>query len=302
MENENQNILSLLPEDCTEKVLVFTSPVDVCRVSLVSKSLQSAADSDSVWEKFLPSDYQSIISASLTPIPDFGSKKDLYVYLCHNPILIDEGRKSFSLGKRTGKKCYFLGAWDLHIEWADSPQYWEWTSLPDSRFSKVAQLQHVWWLEIRGTIRVGVLSPRTSYVAYLVYKLENEYGFHYRPSEVSVGVLGVELDKQFAFLEPEGRPQLDDDYEESVYTLPHNYGEEDLVEDQHLPEGASSLVQSNIRRPQLRDDGWFEVELGEFYTENEDDCIEMSLKEVKDSVSSKEGLIVEGIEIRPRMG
>ncbi|XP_047258423.1 F-box protein At2g02240-like, partial [Capsicum annuum] len=261
-----------------------------------------AADSDSVWEKFLPSEYQSIISGSVNPIPDFGSKKDLYVYLCHNPILIDEGRKSFSLEKRTGKKCYFLGAWDLHIEWADSPQYWEWTSLPDSRFSKVAQLQHVWWLEIRGTIIVGVLSPRTSYVAYLVYKLENEYGFHYRPSEVSVGVLGVELDKQFAFLEPEGRPQLDDDYEESVYTLPHDYGEEDLVEDQHLPEGASSLVQSNIRCPQLRDDGWFEVELGEFYTENEDDCIEMSLKEVKDSVSSKEGLIVEGIEIRPRMG
>ncbi|XP_047262079.1 F-box protein PP2-B1-like, partial [Capsicum annuum] len=200
-----------------------------------------------------------------------------------------------------------------------------------------------WWLEIRGTIRVGVLSPRTSYVAYLVYKLNNEYG------------------QTVVFLEPEGRPQSNDDYEESVYalssdaeddtglhddddeepeqpdddyeeamhTLPSDaeddtglhddepkqpdddyeeavyilptYGEEDLVEDQHLPEDASSLVQSNIRCPQLRDDGWFEIELGEFYIENEDDCIEMSFKEVKDCVSSKEGLIVEGIKIRPRM-
>ncbi|KAM3377456.1 putative F-box protein PP2-B12 isoform X1 [Capsicum galapagoense] len=370
MENENPNILSLLPEDCTEKVLVFTSPVDVCRVSLVSKSLQSAADSDSVWEKFLPSDYQSIISASLTPIPDFGSKKDLYVYLCHNPILIDEGRKSFSLDKRTGKKCYFLGARDLHIAWADTPRHWRWTSLPESRFPEVAKLRHVWWLEIRGTIRVGVLSPRTSYAAYLVYKLKNDNGFQYRPSEVSVEVCGIELDKQFAFLEPEGRPQrncygsvyamssateeeleqLDNDYEESAYNLPsdaeddmglHNDDYEEpeqavytlpsdaeddtgLHDDEpeqpdddyeeavyilstigrgpYLQEDASSLVQSNIRRPQLRGDGWFEIELGEFYTENEDDCIEMSLKEVKDCVTPKDGLIVEGIEIRPRMG
>ncbi|KAF3650400.1 hypothetical protein FXO37_18482 [Capsicum annuum] len=238
------------------------------------------------------------------------------------------------------------------------------------RFPEVAKLRHVWWLEIRGTIRVGVLSPRTSYAAYLVYKLKNDNGFQYRPSEVSVEVCGVELDKQFAFLEPEGRPQrncygsvyamssateeeleqLDNDYEESVYNLPsdaeddmglHNDDYEEpeqavytlpsdaeddtgLHDDEpeqpdddyeeavyilstigrgpYLQEDASSLVQSNIRRPQLRDDGWFEIELGEFYTENEDDCIEMSLKEVKDCVTPKDGLIVEGIEIRPRMG
>ncbi|PHT93824.1 hypothetical protein T459_01706 [Capsicum annuum] len=60
---------------------------------LVSKSLQSASDFDSVWEKFLPSDYQSIILGSLNPIPDFTTKKELHVYLCHNPILIDVGRK-----------------------------------------------------------------------------------------------------------------------------------------------------------------------------------------------------------------
>ncbi|KAK6778058.1 hypothetical protein RDI58_024776 [Solanum bulbocastanum] len=58
-----------------------------------SKSLQSAAESDSVWERFLPSVYQSINSASLTTVPDFVSKKDLYVYLCRHPLLIDAGRK-----------------------------------------------------------------------------------------------------------------------------------------------------------------------------------------------------------------
>ncbi|MCD7451616.1 hypothetical protein HAX54_012878 [Datura stramonium] len=87
------NCLLMLPEDCAVKILAFTTPLDVCRFTLVSKSVQSAAESDSVWANFLPSDYQSIISASLTPVPDFLSKKDLFVYLCRNPLLIDGGRK-----------------------------------------------------------------------------------------------------------------------------------------------------------------------------------------------------------------
>ncbi|KAH0775822.1 hypothetical protein KY290_007233 [Solanum tuberosum] len=95
-ENESNNTrtcLSMLPEGCIAEIFAFTSPPDVCRFSLISTSLHSAADSDSVWAKFLPSDYPSIIAKSPTPIPDFRSLKDVYVYLCDHPILIDEGRK-----------------------------------------------------------------------------------------------------------------------------------------------------------------------------------------------------------------
>ncbi|PHT41683.1 hypothetical protein CQW23_20537 [Capsicum baccatum] len=116
----NPNILSLLPEDCTGNILVFTRPVDVY-FNLPLNPIPFGRN------------FCLLISGSVTPIPDFASKKYLYVNLCHNPILIDAGRKSFSLEKCTGKKCYILGARDLHITWADSPQYWEWTSLPDSR-------------------------------------------------------------------------------------------------------------------------------------------------------------------------
>lgn len=116
MENLNWNgkckrstaCLSMLPADCTEKILALTSPLDVCRISLLSKSLQSAAESDSVWEKFLPSDYQSIISASLTPVPDFPSKKDLYLYLCHHPLSIDAGRKVIINEQRGKWLIYFF--------------------------------------------------------------------------------------------------------------------------------------------------------------------------------------------------
>ncbi|XP_059310787.1 putative F-box protein PP2-B12 [Lycium ferocissimum] len=393
-EYERTTTLLMLPEDCTDKILAFISPLDVCHLSLVSKSVQSVADSDSVWEKFLPSDYQSIIDVSLNPNANFPlKKKDLFVYLYHNDHLIDGGRKIFSLEKWTGKKCYFSGARDLNITWGDTPKYWKWTSLQSPglplfqqiftfvklllMFREVAELISVWWLEIRGTIRAGVLSPQTFYTSYLVYKLEDEYGFHHKPSEVSVEVSGVEFDKRFVFLMPEGRAvyippisvaedesgqpdddyeelvyplpsgaedepgqpddyaesvytlpsdveddpgladddcevsvyspssdaeeepgQPDDDYEESVYILPFDAEDEPRRPDydwwgQRFPEVAF------IQRPKLRDDGWFEVELGEFYTQNEDDCIEMSLKEVKDCVSQKQGLIVEGIEIRP---
>ncbi|XP_049380847.1 putative F-box protein PP2-B12, partial [Solanum stenotomum] len=260
--------LSMLPEGCIAEILAFTSPPDVCRFSLVSTSLHSAADSDSVWAKFLPSDYPSIIAKSETPIPDFRSLKDVYVYLADHPLLIDEGRKTFSLDKWTGKKCYFLGARDLNITWGDTPEYWEWTSVPESRFPEVAQLKLVWWLQIWGTIRAGILSPLTSYTAYFVYKLEDDsYGFDARNVEVSVGISGVEsTNVRIAFLNPDHPSNMELD---------------------HKPV------------PKLRDDGWFELELGIFLTESEDDCIELRMEDVKTGCHAKGGLIVEGFEIRP---
>lgn len=45
--------------------------------------------------------------------------------------------------------------------------------------------------------------------------------------------------------------------------------------------------------PKLRGEGWVEVEFGEFYTENEDDRIEMNLEEQEECVYLKKGPIVE---------
>lgn len=52
--------------------------------------------------------------------------------------------------------------------------------------------------------------------------------------------------------------------------------------------------------PCLRDDGWMEVELGEFYNnEGEDGEVEMNFMETKGR-HYKRGLFVQGIEIRPK--
>ncbi|KAL6146537.1 hypothetical protein ACLB2K_057215 [Fragaria x ananassa] len=95
-----------LPQDCFQLILSLTSPRDASRSSLVSLSIRAMADSDSVWEKFLPEDYAEILSRLVTPIP-YSSNKDLFIKLC-DPNLIDGGKKMFSIEKSTGKKCYIL--------------------------------------------------------------------------------------------------------------------------------------------------------------------------------------------------
>lgn len=79
----------LLPEDCISNVISFTSPRDACVAACVSKTFESAVNSDSVWEKFLPLDYASLIPQSRV----FSSKKELYIFLCDDPRLIEDGKK-----------------------------------------------------------------------------------------------------------------------------------------------------------------------------------------------------------------
>ncbi|KAL3587148.1 hypothetical protein D5086_014015, partial [Populus alba] len=205
MEISEEMSLNELPEGCIANALSFTTPQDVGRLSVVSPMFMLAAVSDVVWERFLPRDLKSILSTS----PDgsrlmasTASKKELYFSLCENPVLVDNGRKSFSLEKKSGKKCYRLSARDLSITWGDSPEYWTWNSDPTSRFGEVAELIGVCWLEIRGKINATMLSPATMYAAYLVFKpKEGAYGLDYQPVEVGVGLVGSENGKRNMYLD-----------------------------------------------------------------------------------------------------
>ncbi|XP_061951159.1 putative F-box protein PP2-B2 isoform X2 [Populus nigra] len=107
-----------LPEGCVANVLSLTTPQDVCRLSAVSPIFKSAAESDDVWQRFLPNDLESILSTALDGsllLSSASSKKEVYFSLCDNPIIVDHGRKSFSLEKNSGKICYVLSARDLVI-------------------------------------------------------------------------------------------------------------------------------------------------------------------------------------------
>ncbi|XP_062149985.1 F-box protein PP2-B1-like isoform X2 [Alnus glutinosa] len=213
--------VDVMPEECIATIISFTSPREACRDSLVSRIFASAAGSDLVWERFLPPDYQQIISESVSSGSSASSslnnlsKKDLYFHLCDNPILLGNGNRSFAIDKLSGKKCYMLGARELSIVWGDNPQYWRWISsaelpvLAQSRFSEVALLLDVCWLEIRDT-----------------------------------------------------------------------------------PGGHDG------RLPRKREDKWFEIEFGEFFSGQVGSLVEMHL--LGTAGNWKSGLVVHGIELRPK--
>ncbi|KAK8684942.1 hypothetical protein V6N13_040956 [Hibiscus sabdariffa] len=254
----------ILPEECLSLIISLTSPADACRSATVCPALRSAVDSDAVWEKFLPRDYRSIIleSSSSSLLLSLG-KKDLYFHLSSHPILIQNGTVSFQLEKRSGKKCYMLGARALSIIWGDTPAYWTWKSQPDSRFPEVAELKLVWWLDVKGKIETRILSPNTNYAAYLVFKLKYRHTIGFRRRTV-----GLNVDIDGITLREERRVSLD------------SRDEPEYVRER----GAE----------------WMEVEMGEFFNENGyDGTVEFSLKEI-DTSYHKRGLIIEGIEIKPK--
>ncbi|XAR48854.1 hypothetical protein NMG60_11031819 [Bertholletia excelsa] len=273
MDNQEMEFFSLLPEGCISTILSLTSPRDVCRSSAISPVFKAVTDSDPVWEAFLPPDYREILSRSVSPVA-FTAKKQLYLGLADNPILLEGGKISFALDKESGKKCYMLGARKLLIAWGDTPRYWRWRSLPQSRFPEVAILEHVWWLDIRGRINSLLLSPETCYVAYLVFKIaEKNAGLEYT-CRSSVRCLS------------EGGEGIED--ESGITTTVYL----------KLPR-RQRLNGQHGRFPRKRNDEWMELELGEFFNEGNDGEVEMRLLETR---SCKHGLVVEGIEFRPKAG
>ncbi|XP_040997796.1 F-box protein PP2-B10-like isoform X2 [Juglans microcarpa x Juglans regia] len=192
----NMDITRTLPEECIANIISGTSPRDACRLSLVSRAFKSIATSNLVWGRFLPPDCQEIISSSSSSSSlNMLTKKNLYFHLCDNPILIgNSNNMSFQIDKLSGKKCLMLAARELSIIWGsgDTPHYWEWISstqspvLPKSRFSEVACLRKVCWLDIKGRIETKILSPKTKYGAYFIYSMVDRfYGFHH-PVKVSI--------------------------------------------------------------------------------------------------------------------
>ncbi|XP_057962042.1 putative F-box protein PP2-B12 isoform X2 [Malania oleifera] len=283
--------LLMLPEGCIANILSLTSPADACRLSLVSPTFRSAADSDVVWHRFLASNCHSLISGSCSSslFADRSSKKKLFFRLCDFPFLIDEGTKSFSLERWNGKKCYMLAPRSLSIESADTPMSWRWISLPESRFPEVAELVNACWLEICGTISTCLLSPDTKYAAYLVFKLtESTKGFAYQPVEVSAGITGGENIVRSVYL----------DRKERTFRIRRRRA------------GRGGLVSGGAPAPgELNDesftkeraDGRCEVELGEFFNNDGGEELEMSVREVGGG-HWKSGLVIQGIEMRPKEG
>ncbi|XP_031502376.1 putative F-box protein PP2-B12 [Nymphaea colorata] len=289
-----------LPENCVSHVLSLMAPREVCRSSAVSMSFQSAANSDYVWEKVLPPDLPELLSRAVSPVC-FSSKKELFFRLCSSPIIIDSGKRSFWLDKSSGKKCFMLSARELSIVWGDDNRYWKWVTLPDSRFSEVVELLNVCWLEVRGSIKASELSPHTQYAAYFILKhTDHSYGFHSHQAEFAVSVSdGSRSSKRKAFIHSDKHGPITARFS----ACGRRFGSAISFRPRgHLMTvRPAELLQSELH-PRAGGNGeWMEIEIGEFYVGGDEDGakVEFSMMEVNGG-HWKSGLVLEGIEIRPK--
>ncbi|GAB4835478.1 hypothetical protein Ancab_000387 [Ancistrocladus abbreviatus] len=119
-------------------------------------------------------------------------------------------------------------------------------------------------------MQMSMLSRCTNYAAYLVFKMTEEaYGF-YHSAEAAVGTAGGQTETRLVYLSTD--------------------------------EGQQAPVprEEDVQRPKQRSDGWLEIEIGEFFTPEDDDGeVQLSVLETKGG-NWKRGLFVQGIEIRPK--
>lgn len=220
-----------------------------------------------------------------------------------------------------------LAATELSITWGDTPEYWTWTSIPESRFSEVAFLNEVCWFEVKGKIDTDMLSLRTKYAAYLVFDRRDSYGFENVEVKSSVGIIGSEATENIIYLDKDASEEDTEDELVSIQnvrswindTLTQLYSSQEpdkelvsfedvrtwmnknifQLHSSHEPQEPGVSTKSDGPYPNMRKDAWVEIELGEFFNEGGENMeLEIAIKQFDGHW--KQGLIIEGIEIRPK--
>lgn len=129
------------------------------------------------------------------------------------------------------------------------------------RFSTVAQLLDVHWFDIKGNIETRILYPETTYGVYLVFKF----------AQFREGFDG-RIMKSVIYLE--GTPQ-------------------------NIEITSSEL---NIpRQSRIREGEWLEIELGQFLNQQQNQGTLVCHLFDHNTQVKKSGIIIEGIEFRPRI-
>lgn len=162
------------------------------------------------------------------------------------------------------------------------------TFFSSNRFSEVAELNVVSWLEISGKIDTQLLSPNTNYAAYFVFKFNRQnYGFENLPVEVSLGFGCRGGGAHTVFMDPDGKIR------EQIQLIQQKHA--------HLVRIVREKKLDIARQlPSEREDGWMEVEMGQFFRGSDGSGdVSVKLMEVK-KLNPKSGLVIQGIEFRPK--
>jgi hypothetical protein len=139
-ENRQQQETRLgdLPEACLAHAIALTSPRDACRCAAVSPAFRDAADSDHVWDRFIPEGHPHRAVVDLQAVAGrraSRTKKDAYLGLSEGGgVAVDgDGGCRLWLDRASGAKCYALSARRLSLPWEDGEFSWKWAPHPLSR-------------------------------------------------------------------------------------------------------------------------------------------------------------------------
>lgn len=133
---------------------------------------------------------------------------------------------------------------------------------------EVAELKKVSWLEIVGLVDVRSLEVKTSYSAFLVFKIQGG------SKELERATASVRFTKE-----------ITDGSGDEGYSV--------FIDKKKSSDGDKG------RFPRHRSDGWSEIKLGEFFVDSCDDGeVELRLFEKKNK-NWKSGLVVRGIGLKP---
>ncbi|KAF7111713.1 hypothetical protein CFC21_111693 [Triticum aestivum] len=294
-----------LPADCLALVASLTSPGDACRLAATATALRAAAGSDEVWGSFLPADWADILARCGTAGRREGeTKKELFSRLCDSPVLLDGGKLSFSLDRRSGGKKYMIPAKALCYGWSGYPYGGlAWSHChPHSRFREVAVLSHLCWLDVYGILNTKNLpGVGRGYAAYLVYRV------HWLPAPNTGQKQSQEATASSAAAICN---------HECNHLVPHNYSRSPLWDWDWELDGSSSLSalvamteKNQSRKRRLKPDGvsvrsdgrWVEQEIR---IQLDEQCLEGNESNVSIEFRGLTGshgcqIIIEGIEVRP---
>ncbi|EEC74225.1 hypothetical protein EE612_014410 [Oryza sativa] len=178
-------------------------PRDACRASAVSPAFRAAADSDDVWSRFLPRDVPDLADGELSPPPP--SNKALFLRLSGSdgnvPLLLPDRLRGIWFDRETGAKCYVLSARTLVIKCSETSDYRRWIPLADSRFAEAVEFMDAPpRMEIRSKIDSMVLTPNSTYAAFMVFKIaDGLYELDTSPHDATVSIGENESRREVAF-------------------------------------------------------------------------------------------------------
>ncbi|TKW08984.1 hypothetical protein SEVIR_6G061600v4 [Setaria viridis] len=284
-QQEQETRVCDLPEECLALAIALTSPRDASRCAAVSPAFRAAADSDHVWQRFIPTDDGSFLLPGAEKKRK--KKKDAYLGLCDAVSAVavgdDDGGCRVWLDRATGARCYALSARRLSLPWDDGEFSWRFTPHPLSRFGEVAELVECTCLDIYGRLPTAALTPATPYAAYLIYNTAPEgqhRGLSFLDQETSVSLGGsmAAAARHAVCLRP------------------------DDAEARKFRGGGGGGEDGQVRRPRRREDGWWEMEMGRLpstATGGEPEPQEVVASFEALGWYPKRGLILHGIEFRP---